>query len=290
MWGTTMTDLCLWSGTLSGHDIWTRIRAAGRAGFTSLSVAPCELLDVLATGDEDRLEKELATHAVHIGCLDPVPTWLPNPVPAHPAHRVHATVPASRCLDLAERFGIGLVNAIDVTWRPLPAAAGSLLAEFAEQAVRRGVRVLVEAQIYSAIPNLATALGLCREAGPNVLPMVDSWHFSRDHGSRLDDLREHRIGALQLSDGPRLNGGADLVTESTTARLMPGQGGFDLVDLVAAMPADCLADCLVGPEVFSPGVPSDRVDDVAGTAFATTRGVLLEAAGRVMAWGLNSAS
>lgn len=274
-----MTGLCLWAGTLAGHDLWTRIRAAGSAGFCSLSVAPVELAAVVAAGDCGRLDKELASYGLRLSCLDPVPTWLPDPVPAHPAHLIHASIAATYCLELAERFGIGLVNAIDVTWQPLPGTAASLLADFAEQADRRGVTVVVEPQVYSAIPTLTTALDLCAAAGPNVLPMVDAWHFTRDPTSRIADLQIAGVGALQLSDGPAARTAADLVTESTRGRLMPGHGSFDLLELVAAVPPGCL----VGPEVFTAGVSPDRVDGVAVTAAATTLGVLLAARRRVMA-------
>jgi sugar phosphate isomerase/epimerase len=264
-----MTGLCLWSGTLAGHDLWTRIRAAGRTGFGSLSVAPWELAAVLAGGDDRRLAGELGRHGVRLGCLDPVPTWLPGPVPAHPAHRVHVTVPAGRCLELAERFGIGLVNAIDVSWRPLPGAAPSYLAEFAAQAGRRGITVVVEAQVYSAIPSLAAAADLCRAAGPELRLLVDAWHFCRDRTSQIADLRSGRVGALQLADGPA-HAGADPVVESTTGRRMPGDGSFPLAELAASVPPDCL----VGPEVFTARVPVDRADEVAATALASTRRVL----------------
>src|SRR6266545_3089287 len=249
-----MTGLCLWSGTLAGHDVWTRIRAAGRAGFASLSVAPNELATVVADGDEGRLDAELDTYALRLACLDPVVAWLPDPVPAHPAHRVYASVGAAQCLDLAERFGIRLVNVIDVTWRRLPSTASPCLAEFAARAARRGIGVVVEAQVYSAIPNLATALDLCRGTGPNVSLMVDAWHFFRDGTNRI----------------------ADLVAESSTGRLMPGRGGFDLTRLATAIPPGCL----VGPEVFTSRVPVARTYDVAMTALTTTRDVLLAAAGQ----------
>ncbi len=270
-----MTGLCLWSGTLAGHDVWTRIRAAGRAGFASLSVAPNELATVVADGDEGRLDAELDTYALRLACLDPVVAWLPDPVPAHPAHRVYASVGAAQCLDLAERFGIRLVNVIDVTWRRLPSTASPCLAEFAARAARRGIGVVVEAQVYSAIPNLATALDLCRGTGPNVSLMVDAWHFFRDGTNRIADLAGLPVGALQVSDGPAWCGG-DLVAESSTGRLMPGRGGFDLTRLAAAIPPGCL----VGPEVFTSRVPVARTYDVAMTALTTTRDVLLAAAGR----------
>lgn len=284
-----MTDpngLCLWAGTLAGHNVWTRLRAAGRAGFASLSAAPCELAEVVDSGAARRLERELDAHGVRLSCLDPVAGWLPGAVAAHPAHRAHAAVDARRCLDLAERFGIDRVNAIDVTWRPLPRSAPALLAEFAEQARSQGVTVLVEAQIYSAVPTLGAALALCRDCGPDVRLMVDSWHWFRAaagpapassglYGTAGTDRLEGRsIGALQLSDGPA-RPAADPVTESTTGRLLPGKGAFDLARLVTAAPRDCL----VGPEVFTADVAApEQAEPAASAALAATRGVLRTAA------------
>jgi sugar phosphate isomerase/epimerase len=264
-----VTDLCLWAGTLAGHDLWTRVRAAGRAGFGSLSAAPCELAAVVAAGDEHRLRSALRASSVRLACLDPVPTWLPDPVPAHPAHRIHAAVPATACLDLAERFDIRLVNAIDVTWRPLPAGAFAHLAAFAARARRRGIAVVVEAQVYSGIPTFGAARDLCRGIG-NAGLTVDAWHFFRDRTSRLADLCGVRIGAVQLADGPA-RAGTDAVAESIGGRLMPGFGDFALPAFADAVGAP--SGCVIGPEVFA-DVPADRVDDAAATALSASRAVL----------------
>jgi hypothetical protein len=104
-------------------------------------------------------------------CLDPVASWLPDPVAAHPAHRVHAALPATRHLDLAERFGITVLNAVDVTWRALPPAAGGHLADLAARARQRGIAVAVEAQVPSGIPNVAAAYELpCGRTGRAAAP------------------------------------------------------------------------------------------------------------------------
>ena len=268
-----MTGVCLWAGTLAGHDLWTRIRAAGNAGFSSISVAPCELAAVVAHGDGQRLDDELRGHRVRLACLDPVVAWLPHPVPAHPAHRVHAAIGVTQCLELADRFAIRLANVIDVTWRALPSAAAEHLATFTERAGRQRLAVVVEAQVYSAIPSLPAAIDLCRQAGPQVRLLVDAWHFSRDRTARTDDLDEVGVGALQLADGPA-RPGADPVVESITGRLLPGRGSFDLTELAARVQRDRVGDCLVGPEVFTEPVPTDRVDEVAANALAATRHVL----------------
>ncbi|MGC4892242.1 sugar phosphate isomerase/epimerase family protein [Micromonospora sp. DT31] len=269
-----MTALCLWAGTLAGHGVWTRIRAAGRAGFGGLSVAPVELDAVVAAGDERRLRAELARHGLRLACLDPVAAWLPDPVPAHPAHRAHAAVSASRCLDLAERFGIDLVNAIDVTWRPLPPTAATHLAAFADRARRRGITVTVEAQVPSGIADLRAAHELCRECGPDVRLTVDSWHFFRGRANRAADLRGRAVGAVQLSDGAATPA-ADAVLESTTGRLLPGDGDFGLDRLLTAITIE--PGCPVGPEVFTAPVPEGRVDAVAVRAHDATRNVLFHA-------------
>ncbi|MER7004778.1 sugar phosphate isomerase/epimerase [Dactylosporangium sp. NPDC000555] len=273
--GAPMTSLCLWAGTLAGHDLWTRIRAAGRAGFAGLSVAPAELDAVLVVGDEPRLRAELTRCGVALACLDPVASWLPDPVAAHPAHRVHAAMSAARCLELGERFGITLLNAIDVTWRALPHAAGAHLADFAARARRRGITVAVEAQVSSGIPNLAAAYELCLAAGPDVRLTIDTWHFFRDPRNRIADVPPEAVGALQLADGPATPG-ADPVVESTTGRLMPGEGSFALRRLLAATAPH--PRCPVGPEVFTTPVPAARAAEVALRARDATERTLSGAA------------
>ena len=78
---------------------------------------------------------------------------------------------------------------------------------------------MVEAQVYSGIPDLTTAAELCRQAGPDVALMVDSWHFFRGvpDFEALRAVPGGRIMGIQLNDAPR-QPGADLLVESMDAR------------------------------------------------------------------------
>lgn len=81
--------------------------------------------------------------------------------------------------------------------------------------------------------------------------VLDSWHFFRS-GSTLAQLQQvpgERIYAVQLSDGPAIPA-SDLAEESSTGRLLPGEGDFDLPELMATL-RDIGGLGSVGPEVFS---------------------------------------
>lgn len=247
---------CLYAGTLPGVDLRTRVAVAGAAGFDAVSISPPEADAVVGSGRSPELLELLELldhHRIRLGCLDPVVGWVPGVRPAHPAHASFASFSAETCVGLAERLGIPLLNAIDVGWESLPDSAPAGLADLVERARRSGTEVALEFQIYSAVPDLAAAVQLCHSSGAEL--MIDAWHLFRS-GAVIEDLRigngsrdtgQVRVRGLQLSDGPPLPG-ADPVTESTQARLLPGQGCFDLIGLLRAVGAD---DPDIGVEVFN---------------------------------------
>ncbi|WP_157683519.1 sugar phosphate isomerase/epimerase family protein [Microlunatus soli] len=254
---------CLYAGTLPGVDLGTRIAVAGESGFESVSISPPEAAGFLDHGRSAELIELLDRHRMRLGCLDPVVGWVPNVRPAHPAHAPFAAFGTERCLEQAERLDIPLLNVIDVGWQPLPEAALAGLAGLVERAGRSGVAVAVEFQVYSAVPDLATAGRLCRGSGADL--MIDAWHFFRS-GAVIDDLRggpgRVRVRGVQLSDGAAVPG-ADPVIESTQARLLPGSGGFDLAGLLRVVGPDRPT---VGVEVFNRAHTADRSLPVARAA------------------------
>ncbi|UYM03653.1 sugar phosphate isomerase/epimerase family protein [Solicola gregarius] len=267
----TGAPLCLWAGTLVGHDLMTRLCAAADAGYASMSASPAELAAAVGADGGRAVRAALDDTGLTLACLDPVVTWVPGAVAAHPAHRAHALVTVQTCLELAERFGIPLLNAVDVTWRPLGHGAWDGFAALAAAAATRGMSVAVEPQVYSGVPDVGSAMDLCSYAGTGTALLVDLWHLNRMHPPA--DLTGPSIAAVQVADGPR-HAASDPVAESITARLAPGAGQFDLVNQLRTLRVR--ADVPIGPELFGPAVPDAAVAAHLAEALTTTRAVLAD--------------
>jgi sugar phosphate isomerase/epimerase len=168
-------------------------------------------------------------------------------------------------LILAVCLGPGLVE---------PDVARARLADLTDRAKRVGAEVCVEFLPWSGIPRLRDAWELVAPLD-DVGLIVDTWHWQRQPGGPdRDALRAvppGRVRCLQLSDAPAQASG-ELMEETMTARLLPGDGEIDFAPVVEWLSA---AQPFVAPEVFNPGLVTSR--GVGPAAVAT-----YEAAVRVM--------
>lgn len=117
------------------------------------------------------------------------------------------------------------------------------LARMTEDGLGFGIIPTLEAISYQPVAALAHAADIARRAGCQIL--VDTLHFTRYNGpgaaEQWNELCANvsRVPLLQLCDGPlqRPAGHEALVVESRSEREVPGDGGFGLAELVAALPA-----------------------------------------------------
>jgi len=121
--------------------------------------------------------------------------------------------------------------------------AAQTLARLCELAAPLGLTMDLEYMIFSGVKSLRAALDLVEATGrPNLQVLVDALHWVR--AGDVGNLKtSDRLGYVQLCDGP-LHGPSDrqaLIQEARTRRLAPGEGEFPLDDLLAAMPANCVA-------------------------------------------------
>lgn len=118
-----------------------------------------------------------------------------------------------------------------------------LFAGFCELAGRYGIAANLEPTPWVDICNLSTASRLIEAVGcTNAGILVDPIHFDRA-GERLETLRTlptQYLRFLQLCDAParRPTDLDTLLYQARCERLMPGDGGLDLVGLLRAMPPD----------------------------------------------------
>jgi sugar phosphate isomerase/epimerase len=155
------------------------------------------------------------------------------------------------------------------------------LAALCDRAAERGLLVSLEyLPEMTSIGSVADALTIVAGADrPNGGICVDAWHHERGPDT-LDDLASvdgTRIASIQLDDGPVPRTEADYVTDTSTNRLPPGEGGFDLVGLVRTL--DGLGvRAPIGLEVISPDLAgSGPAEEVARRVADGMRRVLNEA-------------
>ena len=124
-------------------------------------------------------------------------------------------------------------------------------------AARDGLRLGIEFLPWSGVPDLATAWAIVDKAGrENGGLVLDTWHWQRQPGgpdhATLRSIPGDRIHVLQVNDVAR-EPGADLLTETMTQRLLPGDGIVDYPALRASLEF-IGAEPNVAPEVFNPAL------------------------------------
>ncbi|BBH70240.1 hypothetical protein ACTI_69250 [Actinoplanes sp. OR16] len=240
---TTIATACL-SGTLED-----KLAAAAAAGFGGIEIFESDL--IASPWSPARIRQECARRGLSIDVYQPF-----HDFEAVPPERLRANLRrAERKFDVLEQLGAGLLlvcssgSAEAVDDDDLAAAQ---LAELAERAARRGLRIAYEAQAWGRHVNTyAHAWRIVRRADHPALGLcLDSFHVL----SRDDDLAGiavipgARIFHVQLADAPRLT--MDVAEWSRHHRLFPGLGAFDLAGFVARV----LATGYTGPlalEVFN---------------------------------------
>lgn len=116
------------------------------------------------------------------------------------------------------------------------------LARMTEDGRGFGITPTLEAISYQPVASIRQAADIARQAGCSIV--VDTLHFNRFNGAgaagQWEDLLANAdlVPLLQLCDGPgeRPASRGELVIESRSEREVPGEGGFGLAEVVAALP------------------------------------------------------
>lgn len=159
--------------------------------------------------------------------------------------------------------------------------AAEAFAGLCDRAGERGLLVSLEylpemTNVESAAQALAIA-GLADR--PNGGICVDAWHHERgpDTLADLAAVDGRRVTSVQMDDGPAVRTEPDYMTDTSTNRMAPAEGGFDLVGLIRTL--DGLGvDAPLGLEVISPSLAaSGPPDAVASRCADGMRAVLAQA-------------
>jgi len=157
-------------------------------------------------------------------------------------------------------------------------AAASGLALLGKMGADRGLKVCIEWLPWCGLPTIKSAWELVQEAGgDNIGLVVDTWHWLRQPGGPdPDTLRQipgDRIHCVQLDDTTAAGTGDDLFMESTTNRMLPGDGEVDWPGLLSILD-EIGADPIWSPEVFNLELLEEGPLEMAKKTRTATRKVL----------------
>ena len=236
--------------TPSKESVRAAVDAAAAAGFDGMSIWGTLL--PLVADDPAKAGAHLESLGVPVRMVEGAFSW------ATDCTDDEARAEGQAVVEMAEAVGASLILAVCLgPSLTAQSVARERLSELAALASKGGATVCVEFLPWSGIPTLRAVWEL---VGPleDVGLIVDTWHWQRQPGgpdpAALELVPAARVRCLQLSDAPARASG-ELMEETMTARLLPGDGDIDFTPVV-----DWLSPVQpwVAPEVFNPGLVTDR--------------------------------
>lgn len=152
------------------------------------------------------------------------------------------------------------------------------LGYLSELAADRGLGVCIEWLPWTALADIKSAWKLVRDVGADNVGLVfDTWHWLRQPGGPdFETLRKipgDRIHCVQLDDTTAKGTGEDVMMESMTKRLLPGDGEVDWKSVLSALD-EIGADPIWAPEVFNLELMEKGPTEMARRTGEATRKVL----------------
>ncbi len=155
------------------------------------------------------------------------------------------------------------------------------IAELAERSGKVGVRTLLEFFALSGLDSLDYTIDIIRKIGsPWVGISADSLHVARTGttAAQVAAVPRGMIGHAQVNDGPAHMPLDRQMDEARGGRLLPGEGEFDLVGFVRALPPEVPIGVEAGSKArFAQGV---TMEDHGRAAIAATRKLISDALAR----------
>ena len=219
-----------------------RLAPAREAGFSAISLMPGDVWALEEAGmSAADIGKRIADHGLSVMEMDCTACWLPSHRSAGddvPMATLLRSLTPERVVETAARIGSPSVTAVEMMGiTPSLDEAAEAFAHLCDLAADHGLKAHIEFLPFGGIPDLASAWAIVQAAGrPNGGLTLDSWHFFRS-GSSFDLLERipgSRIHTIQINDAPA-QPQSDLVHETMTARLVPGQGSFDLIRFIRTL-------------------------------------------------------
>ena len=192
------------------------------------------------------------------------------------ALRIFDTEGAGPVLDMVDTFQPLHVQVIAPFEGEVPLGpAGERFAALCERVAPAGTRLAFEFLPFTEVRDVADALAIIEAAGNpwNGGLCVDSWHVFRGTGlAQLDGLPPERVAVVQFDDGPMVPVLDDYLQDCIHNRQVPGEGEFDLVTFLRALPADVpLSVEVIDDDLdeLAPAVVAGRLADATRMLLAT---------------------
>ncbi len=138
---------------------------------------------------------------------------------------------------------LGAKHVLVMSAEPEEARTVDRFSELCDRAAAYGLEVCLEFAIYTGVRTLAHAAHVVAQAKrPNASVLIDALHFSRSGGvpAHVAQIDPALLRYAQICDAsaeiPRPDDTAALIREARTGRLLPGDGGLPLRELIRAMP------------------------------------------------------
>jgi len=268
------TDLVLCSGTIRAASIAEKCAAAVAGGFASLTLWPTDIERAQREGLRLRDVKRLIDdHGLAVADVEPLLAWLPGEE-VLPGFAGEAELYA-----IADGVGARSINVVQGIGTSVDVdRAAEALAGVCDRAREHGLLVTLEYLPWSGIPDVATALAIVERSGrANAALLFDTWHTFRGptDDAQLEKIPGARIGSVQINDAPA-EPEQNLVAETMTARLLPGEGAIPLVRWLRWLDA-IGSTAPIGVEVFSSALDSLPPIEVGRRCGAAARAVLAAA-------------
>jgi sugar phosphate isomerase/epimerase len=219
-----------------------RLAPARDAGFSGISLMPGDIWSLEEAGmTAAEIGARIADHGLSVMEIDCTACWLPSQRNAGgdaPLTRMLRSMTPEHVVETAARIGSPSVTAVEMmNVSPSLDEAAEAFAHLCDRAADHGLKAHIEFLPFGGIPDLASAWAIVQAAGrPNGGLTMDSWHFFRS-GSSFDLLAKipgSRIHTVQINDAPA-QAEDDLLHETMTGRLVPGQGSFDLIRFIRTL-------------------------------------------------------
>ena len=258
-----------------------RLAPVRAAGFAGISIGVHDYFALRASGMPDaEIRARIDDCGLAVVDVECVGNWLPGHERAtSPFARVLVDMTPERAVEAAAALGArGLLVVEMLGLTAERETVAEAFGRICDRAAPAGIVAHLEAASFGAVPTFADACAIVERAGrANGALTLDPWHVFRGGGTiaELASLPPERIGCFQLCDAPLAPMGEPL-KETTTARLPPGEGEFDLVGLVRALDTIGVT-APTSVEVFNRRHRGQSIDAVAAELAAAARAVLNQA-------------
>ena len=262
------TRLACFATLPDGHGFEATVAAAARAGFEEFAI----WLMSIEQGREELGSLEavadcLKRHGIRASVLELLHGWAQGD-------------------DAVTAEELAVMQAAAELFQPDVILAATLSPELAPGAfdhLKRQCRALAPLKValeflpFGAVPSLAAALDALDRVGEDNLGLVlDSWHFARaglDY-ELLAGVPGDRIHFVQLNDAA-VEPAEDVVAETLTARLRPGEGIVDWPRLIGILDDKGL-NCPIGSEQYADAVKAMDLDAACAYLFDSVQRIVAE--------------